>query len=80
MFYTTLAGLEEISDTILVYMYQSILEIAEEISAGRKNDAQDKIKKMAEVLMMIKKQEERERAREGNPDDMLKNMENNFII
>lgn len=74
MFYTTLAGLNEISDSTLVYMYQSILEIAEEISAGRKENAQDKIKKMSEVLMMIKKQEEMEREREWNPDDMLKNI------
>jgi len=58
----------------LLYLYQSILEIAAEIEAGDQNEAQEKIKKMAEVLMTIRKQEEMEREREGNPDDMLKNI------
>lgn len=72
MFYKTLNTLSKISDAVLVYLYQSILEIAGEIEAGRKEEAQDKIKKMAEVLMAIKKQEELEREREGNPEDVLK--------
>lgn len=74
MFYTTLASLQNISDTVLLYMYQSILEIAEEIRAGRKHDAQNTIKKMSELLMIIKKQEEMERSQEWNPDDILQNM------
>jgi hypothetical protein len=74
MFYETLSHIEHVSDNVLLYLYQSILEIAEEISAGRKDSAQDKIKKMGEILMMIRQQEEMERQREGNPDDLLKNM------
>lgn len=74
MFYTTLNSLHEIDDNILVYIYQSILEIAEEIGTGKKENAQDKIKKMSEVLMVIKKQEEMEREREWNPDELLKKM------
>ncbi len=66
--------MNKISDPVLVYLYQSILEIADEIEAGRKDEAQDKIKKMSEVLMAIKKQEELEREREGNPDTILENI------
>lgn len=74
MFYKTISSLSKISDSVLIYIYQSILEIANEIEAGRKDEAQDKIKKMSEVLMVIKKQEEMEMKREGNPDDLLKNL------
>lgn len=74
MFYKTLNTISKISDAVLIYIYQGILEIAEDIEAGKKDQAQDKIKKMSEVLMMIKKQEEMEREREGNPDDLLKNI------
>jgi len=55
MFYEKLSTLDKISDDILMYVYQSILEIANEIEGGRKNEAQDKIKKMGEILMKIKK-------------------------
>lgn len=74
LLYTKINSLDNVSDSILVSIYQSILEIAEEISTGKKNKAQDKIKKMSEVLMMIKKQEEMEREREWNPDELLKKM------
>lgn len=74
MFYKSLSGLNNISENILIYLYQGILEIAEEITAGRKDQAQDKIKKMAEIIMMIRKQEDMEREREGNPDELLKSM------
>jgi len=74
MFYKTLNTITKISDPVLVYIYQGILEIAQDIEAGKQDQAQDKIKKMSEVLMMIKKQEEMEREREGNPDDLLKNI------
>ena len=60
MFYKTISILPNVSEIVLIYLYQSILEIAEEISAGRKDAAQDKIKRMGEVLMMIKQQEELE--------------------
>lgn len=72
MFYKTISSLNKTSDSVLIYIYQSILEIANEIEAGRKDKAQDKIKKMAEILMTIKKQEEMEREREGNPEELLK--------
>ena len=74
MFYKTLNTLSNVSDTVLVYLYQSILEIANDIVAGKKDQAQDKIKKMSEILMMIRKQEEMEREREGNPQELLKNI------
>jgi len=74
MFYKTVKSLPFISDNVLLYLYQSILEIADEIDAGRKDEAQNKIKKMSEVLMMIKKQEEMEKEREGSPDELLKNI------
>jgi len=74
MFYKTISTLSRISEAVLLYLYQSILEIAAEIDAGRKDNAQEKIKKMAEVIMAIKKEEEMEREREGDPDNMLKNM------
>ena len=64
MFYTTVSTLPTISESILEYLYQSIMEIAEEIRSGKTNEAQNKIKKMAEVLLMIRKQEEMERQRE----------------
>ena len=71
MFYATINKLNKVSEKILIYIYQWILEIATEIESGNKGKAKDKIKTMGEVLMMIKKQEELERTREGNPDDML---------
>ena len=74
MFYKTLTTLTSVSESVLIYLYQGILEIAEEINAGNQNSAQEKIKKMAEVLMAIRKQEEMEREREGNPDELLKSM------
>jgi hypothetical protein len=74
VFYTTVTSLSNISDKILLYLYQSILGIAEEIDVGRKDEAQDKIKKMAEVLIKIRRQEQLERQHEGNPDDVLKSM------
>jgi len=74
MFYKTLTTLTTASESVLIYLYQGILEIAEEINAGNQNSAQEKIKKMAEVLMAIRKQEEMEREREGNPDELLKNI------
>lgn len=74
MFYKAINALDTISENMLLYLYTSIMEIAADIETGKKEEAQDKIKKMAEVLMAIKKQEEREREREGNPDEMLKNI------
>ena len=64
MFYKTVSDIDDIPENILMYIYQGILEVAEEISAGNKEEAQDKIKKMADVLMMIRKQEEMEKERE----------------
>jgi len=74
MFYKTVNTLPAISAAVLEYLYQSIMEIAQEISVGNNNEAQDKIKKMAEVLMMIRKQEEMEKEREGDPENLLKNI------
>lgn len=74
MFYKTINSLNIIPEKVLLYLYQSILEIAEEIAVGNKDQAQEKIKRMSEVLMMIRRQEEMERDREGNPDELLKNM------
>ena len=74
MFYTTVSTLPTISESILEYLYQSIMEIAEEIRSGKTNEAQNKIKKMAEVLMNIRREEEMERAREGNPENLLNNL------
>lgn len=74
MFYKTITTLADVSETVLLYIYQGILEVAEEISAGNKDEAQDKIKKMGEVLMMIRKKEEMEREKEGNPEELLKNI------
>ncbi len=74
MFYTTVNVLPDISENVLEYLYQSIMEIAQEIAAGNKSEAQDKIKKMAEVLLMIRKQEEMERQREWDPEELLINM------
>lgn len=72
MFYKTVNTMPDIWEAILVYIYQGILEIAEEIASGNKDDAQDKIKKMGQVLMMIRKKEEMEKEREWNPEELLK--------
>lgn len=74
MFYKTLIALPNVSKDVLTYLYQSILEIAEEIAVGNQTEAQNKIKNMAEVLMHIRKQEEMERVREGDPENLLKNI------
>ncbi len=72
MFYKTVNTMPDIWEAILVYIYQGILEIAEEMASGNKDDAQDKIKKMGQVLMMIRKKEEMEKEREWNPEELLK--------
>ena len=74
MFYKTINILPDISDSVLEYLYQSIMEIAQEIAEGNKDEAQNKIKKMGEILMMIRKKEELEREHEGSPEELLKNM------
>jgi hypothetical protein len=74
MFYKTINSLNKISEKILLYIYQSILEIATSIETWKKDQVQDKIKNMAEVLMAIRKQEEMEREKEGNVEDLLKNI------
>lgn len=74
MLYKTVSTLDSVSQKVLLYLYQSIMEIAQEISVGNKNEAQDKIKKMTEVIMMIRRQEEIEKAREGDPENLLKNI------
>jgi len=74
MFYKTVSTLDNVAENVLMYIYQGILEVAEEISAGNKDEAQNKIKKMADVLMMIRKQEEMERQREWDPEELLKKM------
>lgn len=74
MFYKTITTLTKVSENVLLYIYQSIFEIANELEAGNKAQAEDKIKSMAEVIMAIKKEEELERKREGDPDDLLKKL------
>lgn len=74
MFYKTVRELEHPSDDVLLYLYKSILEIAEDVSKWKKGKVEEKIKNMAEVLMKIRKEEELAREREGNPDEMLKNI------
>lgn len=74
MFYTKISTWEHISEEILVLIYQWILEVGAEIEAGNKDNAQDKIKKMSEILLMIRKQEELDKAREWDPEELLKNI------
>lgn len=74
MFYTTISQNETTPEQILVYIYQGIFEVAAELKAGKKVQAEAKIKKMEKILMMIRKKEEMERISEWNPDDMLKNL------
>jgi hypothetical protein len=40
MFYKTVSTLSKISESVLIYLYQSILEVATEIDAGNKDQAQ----------------------------------------
>jgi hypothetical protein len=74
MLYKRLSTLSLISENILFNIYQGIFEVSEELQKGNKDKAEEKIKHMSDVLLAIKKQEEMEMAREGNPDDMLKNL------
>lgn len=74
MFYTTISQNETIPEQVLIYIYQGIFEVAAELEASDKVQAENKIKKMGEVLMMIRKKEEMERISEWSPDDMLKNL------
>lgn len=74
MFYRTVDTLSHVSETMLLNIYKTILDIATDIEKWNKEAAQNKIKKMGEVLLTIKKQEEMEREREGSPDEILKNM------
>lgn len=71
MFYTTITTLSSVSEEVLIYIYTWILEIAEKIEQGKNSDAEDKIRKMAEVLMAITKKEEQEREREWSPEHLL---------
>ena len=73
LFYKTISSLRAIPEQILVFLYQSIFEIAASIKKWNKLDAEEKTKKVGEVLMSIKKEEEMEREKES-PDSMLKNI------
>lgn len=72
MLYTTIPASSTVSEDILIQLYQAILEIAQEIRSGKKEKTQDKINKMAQIIIDINKQEKMEKEREWNPDDMLK--------
>ncbi len=74
MFYKTISSLEKVSDNSLVYMYQSILEIAQDIRAWNNASAQDRIQKFWEIIAEIQRQEDLDRQHEWNPEDMLKNI------
>ncbi len=74
MFYQTISSLQKISDNSLLYIYQSILEIAQDIRAWNHISAQNKIKKFWEILADIQRQEALDRQGEWNPDDILKNI------
>lgn len=72
--YTKITTSASVSEDILAKVYQWIFEVAAELEKGNKGKAEEKIKHMSDVLLAIKRQEEMEMAREGNPDDMLKNL------
>lgn len=74
MFYQTISSLQKVSDSSMVYIYQSILEIAQDIKSWNHASAQNKIQQFWEILADIKRQEELDKQREWNPDDMLKNI------
>lgn len=74
MFYQTISSLQKVSDNSLLYIYQSILEIAQDIRAWNHISAQNKIKKFWEILADIQRQEALDRQGEWNPDDILKNI------
>jgi len=71
MFYDTITTVNNISEKVLIYIYQGIFEIAAEIEAGNTIGLENKIKHMNEVIMAIRQQEEIDKQREGNPDDIL---------
>jgi hypothetical protein len=64
MFYKTISTLHAVSEDVLVYIYTGIFEVSEEIDKGKSKESEEKIKKMAEVLMAITKQDEQEREKE----------------
>jgi hypothetical protein len=64
MFYETIIALNKVPDESLTYLYQSILEIAEELKVGNKVAAENKIQKMSQILLDIKRREEIDRQRE----------------
>ncbi len=72
--YAKITAASSVSEEILLKIYQWIFEIAAELEKGNTTKAQEKLKHMSDVLLAIKQQEEMEMAREGNPDDMLKNL------
>ena len=74
MFYNTINSLEKISDSSLAYIYQSILEIAQDIKVWNNTSAQNRIQKFSEILAEIQRQEELDKQHEWDPDDMLKNI------
>ncbi len=73
-FYKTLNLIHDVSSNVLIYIYQSILEIAEALQQGDKQKAQDKIKKIWEALMSIRRAEELDNEREGSADKILQNI------
>lgn len=72
--YAKITASASVSDNILAKVYQWVLEVAAELEKGNKNKAEERIKNMSDVLLAIKRQEDMEMAREGSPDDMLKNL------
>lgn len=74
MFYQTISSIQKVSDSSMVYIYQSILEIAQDIRAWNHIAAENKIQKFWEILAEIQRQEDLDKQSEWNPDDMLKNI------
>lgn len=74
LFYKTVSSFREIPEQILLFVYQSVFEIANAIKQWNKSVAEEKTKKIGEILMSIKKQEEMEREKEESPDALLQNI------
>lgn len=73
-FYTAIYQVDKVDSWLLEYIYSSILEIAEDIAQGKKEEANQKIDKMQDAIMKIRQQEILEKEQEWNPDNLLQNI------
>ena len=72
-FYDTLSMIK-VSESVLVYIYESIFSIIDDIQKGNMAKARSRIEQMTDILKRIHEEEAADKIREWNPDNLLNNL------